>query len=494
MPHSQDRPALVLFRDDLRVADHPALHAAVASGQKLLCLYLVDEESEGRRPLGGAARWWVHHAVQALAERLGALGGRLDILRGATVDTLERVAIAANASSCYLHRRYGATERATDAALTDALEARGVTVHAFNGALIHEPGAVLTGAGTPFRVFTPYRRAHLALGPGDAPLPAPRAVEAATLPAGIDTMTLDALAWLPVGPDWAGGLRDTWTPGEAAAHAKLHDFLKRGLPRYGEERNEPALDSASGLSPYLRHGELSPRQVLAEARTAAEDGRASQAEIDKFASEVIWRDFDYDLLVQHPDLAWEAVNPSFATFPYRSPAPDEFRAWKTGQTGYPIVDAGMRQLWLTGVMHNRVRMIAASFLIKHMLVDWRLGEEWFWDTLCDADPANNPANWQWVAGCGVDPSPYFRIFNPVSQGERYDPKGTYVSAFVPELVELPARWIHHPWDAPPEVLAKAGVVLGETYPRPLVEHGPARARALEALASMRKSRPSQGPS
>ena len=479
-------PALVLFRDDLRLSDNPALAAAVARGQPLLCLFIVDEESAGLQRLGGAAKWWRHFSLADLATRLAAIGGRLDLVRGAAATVTLAVAQASGATACFWNRRYGAAERAVDAATEAALQQHGVVVATFNGTLLHEPADVRSKTGGAFKVYTPYLRASLARGIDDPPLPAPAAVNAAPPLAGVDGLTrLDDLGFLPTKPDWAGGLRETWVPGETQAQALLHAFLESGLPRYGEDRNRPAVPATSRLSPHLRHGEISPRQIVAQARHAAASGRAKPEEVDKFISEVVWRDFAYSLLAEHPDIATVPVQPGFAKFPYRTASSAELEAWQHGRTGYPIVDAGMRQLWITGVMHNRVRMVVASFLIKHMLVDWRIGEAWFWDTLCDADPASNPVNWQWVAGCGVDASPYFRIFNPTLQGEKFDPKGAYVGAFVPELAKLPPKWMHRPWDAPREVLAQAAVVLGESYPRPIVEHEIARDRALKALSMMR---------
>ena len=479
-------PVLVLFRDDLRLSDNPALDAAVATGQPVLCLCVADDQSPGLQPLGGAAKWWRHYSLADLGQRLAAIGGRRDLFQGAAASVVEAVARQSGASACFWNRRYGRAERAVDDAAEAALQALGVAVRSFNGSLLHEPSEVRSKTGGAFKVYTPYLRASLALGTGARPLPAPAAVRAGPPLAGVAGLTsLDDLGFLPTKPDWAGGLRETWTPGETAAQALLHAFLEGGLPRYGEDRNRPSVAATSRLSPHLRHGEISPRQVVAQASHAAESGRARREEIDKFVSEVVWRDFSYSLLVEHPDIATVPVQPGFDKFPYKSPSAAELDAWRHGHTGYPIVDAGMRQLWTTGVMHNRVRMIVASFLVKHMLVDWRVGEAWFWDTLCDADPASNPSNWQWVAGCGVDAAPYFRIFNPTLQGEKFDPEGAYVGAFVPELSRLPRKWVHRPWDAPRDVLAQAGVVLGENYPRPIVEHEVARDRALKALSIMR---------
>ncbi len=481
-------PVLVLFRDDLRVSDNPALHAAVDTGQPVLCVFILDDASADIRPLGGAARWWVHHALADLASRLEALGGRLDVFMGPAAEIVLALAETETLGGCFSNRRYGLGERAVDAAIEAGLAARGIPVRSFNGTLWHEPSEVRTRTGGAFRVFTPFLRAALALGPTAAPLPAPRTIRAAPPPRGAPGhVTLDELGLLPTKPDWSGGLAATWTPGESAAQAKLRAFLDAGLPTYGEDRNRPALPATSTLSPHLRHGEISPRQVIAQASHAADDGTAAPHEVEKFVSEVVWRDFAYNLLVDHPALAEVPVQPTFVHFAFRPSDGGDLEAWRRGRTGYPIVDAGMRQLWTTGFMHNRVRMITASFLVKHLLIDWRVGERWFWDTLCDADPASNPTNWQWVAGCGADPSPFFRIFNPTLQGEKFDTKGDYIRAFVPELAAVPNKWVHRPWAAPPEVLVKAGVRLGTDYPHPIVDHDLARRRALQALAQMRQA-------
>jgi deoxyribodipyrimidine photo-lyase len=332
-------------------------------------------------------------------------------------------------------------------------------------------------------VFTPFWRAARALGDPAGPQPAPRALRGARAPASPKPLRLHDLGLLPVRPDWAGGLRETWTPGESGARKRLAHFIANGLPHYAAKRDRPDVAATSGLSPHLRFGEIGPRQVWHAVAAAAEQGKARHADVEKFLSELGWREFSYHLLFHNPDLATKNFDARFDGFPWASgtQSRDALRAWQRGRTGIPIVDAGMRELWHTGVMHNRVRMIAASFLIKHLLVDWRQGEAWFWDTLVDADPANNPASWQWVAGSGADAAPYFRIFNPVLQGAKFDPDGRYVRRWVPELAQLPARHIHAPWQAPEAVLEAAKLVLGRDYPHPIVDLGEGRARALAAF-------------
>ncbi len=301
-------------------------------------------------------------------------------------------------------------------------------------------------------------------------------------PRGARRVTLDELRLRPQEPDWAGGLRASWTPGEAGARKRLDAFLAAGITDYAAGRDHPARADVSRLSAHLRFGEISPRQIVAAIREA--DARNSNiAEgADKFLSEMLWREFNYHVLFSRPDVATVNLQRRFDRMPWRAPPARELAAWQHGRTGYPLVDAGMRELWATGYMHNRVRMVAASFLVKHLLIDWRIGEQWFWDTLCDADPANNPLNWQWVAGSGADAAPYFRVFNPVLQGEKFDAGGDYVRRWVPELVALPDKWIHKPWAAPESVRHDAGLELGATYPRPIVDHAEGRARALKAFA------------
>ncbi len=481
---SATQPAIVWFRDDLRLSDQPALSAAIETGAPVLCIYVFDEESDGLRPLGGASRWWLHHSLSALADSLARIGGRLDILRGAAGPLVTSLAKAANAQSVVWTRRYGGAEIAVDRQAKADLAEAGIGVRSFNGQLLHEPWDVQTKAGEFFRVYSPFWRAACARPAPAAPLPAPSRIIGAPWPGNAPArVSLDDLALLPTKPDWAGGLRETWRPGEAGAQERLSDFLKQRAHRYAAMRDRPDQPGTSALSPHLRFGEISPRQILHATRHAEASGAVPGRDAEKFIAEIGWREFAYHLLFHAPDLRRLNFQKKFDAMPWREPEEKEIDAWRHGRTGYPIVDAGMRELWTTGVMHNRVRMITASFLVKDLLVDWRLGEEWFWDTLCDADPANNPASWQWVAGSGADAAPYFRVFNPVLQGKKFDPDGAYVRKFVPELRNLPDTWIHEPWTAPTEALRKAGVTLGENYSFPIVDHARARDRALAALAS-----------
>jgi deoxyribodipyrimidine photo-lyase len=474
-------PAIVWFRDDLRLADNPALHAAAATRRPLVCVYIHDEQTPGIRSLGGAARWWLHGSLQALDEALTKHGGRLTILRGAGADTLPKLATALGAQCVYLNRRYDEPGRTIDATATAALERHKIEVACFNGRLLNEPWTVRNKSGRPFRVFTAYWRAVLAQGSPEPALAAPRNLRFHTLPHGLKpgAVPLVSLGLEPRSPDWAGGLRAQWQRDEPSAKARLMRFIKSALREYPTDRDRPDREGTSRLSPYLCFGNISVRQVWHASQDAVRSNRstANTRQLSKFLAELGWREFNYHVLYHHPDLAERNFQSRFDPLRWRDDRAG-LSAWQRGQTGYPLVDAGMRELWTTGWMHNRVRMVAASFLIKHLLIDWRKGEQWFWDTLVDADPANNAANWQWVAGSGADAAPYFRIFNPILQGEKFDPEGIYVRRWVPELARLPAAVIHKPWTAKPAQLAAAGIQLGKTYPYPIVDHDKARHRAL----------------
>jgi deoxyribodipyrimidine photo-lyase len=500
---AQDRDAahgsaIVWFRQDLRLRDNPALsHSVALSGpdgaRRLLCVYIHATGTAGQRLLGGAARWWLAGSLRALQADLKAAGNDLLVLDGDPAVLIPALANAAKACGVFWNRRYAKAETEIDAGIKAQLKADGFEVASFNGHLLNEPWTITTRSGGPMKVFTPYWRNVTALGPPSAPLPAPPSLPAPPdnlagmlTRAGLNPVAIDSLGLEPTRPDWAGGLRAEWTRGEAGARARLADFVTGGMDGYAEGRNRPDLPSTSKLSPHLRFGEISVRQCWHAAVQAHESGesRASAADLETFLKELGWREFSYHLLHHNPDLARSNHNPRFDAFPWRGDGAGDLAAWQRGRTGYPVVDAGMRQLYATGWMHNRVRMIVGSFLVKHLLLDWRAGEDWFWDTLVDADPASNAASWQWVAGSGADAAPYFRIFNPIIQGEKFDPDGAYVRHWVPELARLPRSLIHKPWTAPPAILAAAGVRLGDSYPRPIVAHEQARERALAAFKAM----------
>ena len=479
-----EAPVIVWFRQDLRLSDNPALAAAAKSGRPVLPLYILDEETPGDWTPGGAARWWLHHSLQALGESLAGLGAPLVLMRGRAEDILPRLATRLGAGAVVWNRCYEPTARARDTALKAALKDQGLEVESFNASLLFEPWEIATKAGKAFAVFTPFWKACLAHEAPPKPQPAPKTLRpSAKAPGG---ESLSSWKLLPRKPDWAKGFAKLWTPGEAGAKARLKSFLAAALADYAEARDRPAGETTSRLSPHLHWGEIGPRQVWhALGPQSARDGRTRRGKATaKFLSEVGWREFSYHLLFNFPGLPEANVRDSFNAFPWRRDA-RALRAWQAGRTGYPIVDAGMRELWATGWMHNRVRMIVASFLTKHLLIHWREGAKWFWDTLVDADLANNSASWQWVAGCGVDAAPYFRIFNPVLQGEKFDPEGAYVRRWVPELAGLPNSCLHKPWEASAEILRAAGITPGKTYPKPMVEHAAARARALAAFETIK---------
>jgi deoxyribodipyrimidine photo-lyase len=469
-------PAIVWFRNDLRLDDNPALTAAARSDAPLVALYVLDDDNAGAWRMGGASRWWLHHSLSSLAADLLRLGLPLVLRRGRAEFALEAVVGETGARAIYWNRLYEPWAMRRDSEIKASLRGRGLTIESFNGSLLFEPAHMHNRLGETFKVFSPFWRACLGAGGPESPLPPPAKLDAAPAPA---SDSLDDWGLLPTKPDWAQGLRDAWRPGEASARARLLDFADNRVRDYKIARDDIAGQATSRLSPHLHFGEISPHRVWAEIMQAAGEGGLP------YLRELGWREFFYHLLVSRPETPDRAFDARFDDFPWRDD-PSAFDAWRKGRTGYPLIDAAMRELWLTGFMHNRARMVAASFLVKHLLLPWQEGARWFWDTLVDADLANNSGNWQWVAGCGADAAPYFRVFNPVLQGEKFDPDGAYVRRFVPELARLESRWIHRPWEAPANVLAAASVALGETYPFPIVDHAKARARALAAFEEMQR--------
>jgi deoxyribodipyrimidine photo-lyase len=446
MPSKSALSCIVWFRDDLRLSDHPALHAASKTGQPAICLYVFDEPSApDARPLGGAARWWLAQSLRALQQRLNAVGASLLLRKGPPAKIIPELARTIGADAMFWNEIAQAPHQALAGQVAAALKEIGVASKSFASDLLAAPADIRNKENRGLRVFTPFWRRVQALGDPTKLLPAPNGLCPGPNLAG------DALeSWhlKPTQPDWAGGLRESWTPGELAGQQRLDEFLRGVVAGYASKRDRLDHAGTSRLSPHLRFGEISPRQVWLASHFAAAERPALLADIDKFVSELGWREFRRHLLFDVPDLAKRNLQPAFDAFPWRHDD-EALRAWQRGQTGYPVVDAGMRELWHTGVMRNRVRMVAASFLVKRLLIDWREGEKWFWDTQVDADAASNPANWQWVAGSGADAAPYFRLFNPTLQGEKFDPDGAYVRRWVPELAALPTGLIHRPWSAPP---------------------------------------------
>jgi len=482
MPNSSSAPVIVWFRKDLRLEDNLALACAAESGLPVLPVYILEPASSGNGPLGAAQAWWLHHSLKQLAAALERKGSSLTLRRGAADEVLGALIAETDATRVFWNRRHDPNGIAVDSALKEELTRTEITVRSFSGQLLHEPSRLRTGAGGPYRVYTPFWRALEASGEPPEPVPAPSALAAPdNWPR---SERLETWRLLPGTPDWANEFSAVWTPGEEGARQSLQHFIDAGLAGYKAKRDYPALCHTSMLSPHLALGEISPATVWHATRGLTD--RIAAEDVIHFRKELAWRDFSYHLLFHFPQLASKNWNARFDAFPWLD-APDLLDRWKWGQTGYPIVDAGMRQLWRHGTMHNRVRMIVASFLIKNLMIDWREGERWFRDTLVDADPASNAASWQWVAGSGADAAPFFRIFNPVSQGEKFDVNGDYVRTFVPELAKLDTSFIHRPFEAPASVLAAAGVTLGETYPLPIVDHKVARVRAMAAYQSLPRS-------
>jgi deoxyribodipyrimidine photo-lyase len=462
------KTAIVWFKNDFRLDDNLALNAACMAAGRIVPVFILDEEAAGAWKLGGASRWWLHHSLASLAREFDARGVNLVLRRGAAEKILPGLAAEIGADQVHTARSYEPGARAQDRAVAEKLKTAGVAFKRHLSMQLFAPENIKTKTGGDYGVYTPFSKACF-----EQDVPPPQ--DAPDRITGMANVASDALAdWklLPTKPDWAGGLRDSWQPGEAGAKALLDTFLAGRVQKYDEARNLPGMPGTSKLSPHVHFGEISPRRVW-HAALSTPPGKGRET----FLKELLWREFAIYLLWHHPELPDAPLKAEFAKFPWAE-NPAHLRAWKAGKTGYPIVDAGMRELWQTGWMHNRVRMITASFLIKHLLIPWQEGEKWFWDCLAEADLAANAASWQWVAGCGADAAPYFRIFNPVLQGKKFDPDGTYVRRFVPELAGMPAAFIHSPWEGPKNVLADAGVKLGETYPLPVIDLMEGRERAL----------------
>jgi deoxyribodipyrimidine photo-lyase len=471
---------ILWFRDDLRLADNAALSAASADGNQVLPVYIADHTGSTPWEVKGAARWWLLHSLRALDADLRRRGSALFVAVGHAPEVLATLCLEHGATSVFLQRGYTPRARALEAEARSVLDSRGIETRTFSGGLLHAPDSIATQSGDYYKVFTPFFRRCMQEEPPAAPLPAPARLDSSVGWARFCTESrgMDAIA---------NGIvdvyEDSWRPGEASAREVLDQYSQDRVFDYDARRDFPGIQGTSRISAHLRFGEVSPRQVLhaVHAQMAQEEQSSRVGAAEAFIRQLYWREFSAHLLWHRPESTDEPLRREFERFPWRTDYADLAR-WQQGETGYPYIDAGMRELLATGWMHNRVRMAVASFLVKDLLIPWQEGARWFWERLVDADLANNTMGWQWVAGCGADAAPYHRVFNPVTQGEKFDADGTYVRRWVPELAKLPNRHLHAPWNLPQEVLAHADVRLGENYPRPMVDHARARLRALEMHA------------
>lgn len=471
--------ALLWFRQDLRIKDNPALLHAIENGYEIIPVFILDDQSAGDWKRGGAARWWLHQSLNALNK---SLDNTIVFRSGDAKDVLNKLVKDTGASAVFWNRCYEPWRIARDKKIKENLKESGLTIETFNASLLWEPWEIKKDDGTPYKVFTPfYRKGCLGKSEPQEAQPAPKKIIFGSFE---NCGKLDDLELMP-DIKWYKGMEKFWQPGEDGAQERLQDFLENGLKGYKEDRNRPDMENVSRLSPYLHNGEISPRDVWHKAKIAGM-AQGCEKDLDHFCSELGWREFSYALLYHNPDIMRKPLQEKFEAFPWDK-NDKALHAWQRGKTGIPIVDAGMRQLWETGWMHNRVRMIVASLLIKNMLLHWHHGEDWFWDTLVDADLANNSASWQWVAGCGADAAPYFRIFNPVTQSEKFDPDGTYIRRYVPELKNMPSKYIHKPWEAGPLILREANVSLGKNYPMPIIDLKKSREVALEAFQGLKST-------
>ena len=473
-------PALVWFRQDLRLADNPALFQALANHSVVIPVYILSPEEEGDWPAGGATRWWLNQSLESLDRDLRVRGSQLVLRSGPALPELQRLVAESGATAVYWNRRYEPAITSRDQLVKTELRRGGLTVESFNGSLLFEPWEVATKTGGPYQVFTPFWKACLSKPTVSSPLDPPEAMGGPS-----QWLSTEALGDWKLLPrlSWDAGFREDWSPGEAGAARHLARFLKDAASTYREGRNAPGVAGTSRLSPHLHFGEISPRQVWEAIHTAFRGTPSEDART--FLSEIGWREFAYHILFHFPQTPTTPLRADFQRFTWETNSV-HLRAWQRGLTGYPIVDAGMRELWTTGWMHNRVRMIVGSFLTKDLRISWTEGARWFWDTLLDADLASNTMGWQWIGGCGADAAPYFRVFNPMTQGEKFDSEGTYVRRWVPEIAQLSNRSIHQPWTASSSELEHAGIVLGTTYPQPIVDHAEARVQALAAFAKLKE--------
>ena len=471
-------PSILWLRNDLRMSDNAALAAAIQAGAPIVPVFIDDVAAQQSWSAGGASKWWLYEALKHFEHDWRTRGGRLVLRQGDSLGQLRALVQESGATRVFWNRRYESPLRELDASIQHQLHADGIEVQTFNSALLNEPHEIATGAGLPYKVYTPYFRTV-----EKRPLPSLVTPDLMAMrfpkayPQSVPLAAFECSAELR--PE--NQLAAHWQPSEAAAQQRLQHFIDKAVDAYDVNRDRPDLEGTSSLSPYLHFGHIGPRQVVHALKHNCDisaDGPYT------YFKEIYWREFAYHVLYHFPQTPDQPLQPQYQDFPWQN-SDENLSRWQLGQTGYPIIDAGMRQLRQTGWMHNRVRMIVASFLVKHLLVSWQAGAKWFWDTLVDADLACNNLGWQWSAGCGADAAPYFRIFNPLLQGRKFDPLGDYVRHYVPELAQVPVRYIHSPWEASKPALGAAGVVLGENYPKPLIEHAEGRARALAAFKRFR---------
>ena len=477
---------LLWLRRDLRLSDNPALNAAISDGGAVVPIFIFDDFEEHEWSLGQASRWWLHRSLEKLSGDIQKRKNKLIIRSGHAYSIIKELLNETGAMRVFWNRCYEPEAIQRDKDIKRSLIKEGLDVQSFNSSLLREPWEVATQKGDPYKVFTPYWKASRILGEPGRPLGAPDIMPAFDKP--IRSLDLNELELISSKGKWIKGLCDVWNPGEQGALARLNEFCGDNTNAYEEMRNIPSVTGTSRLSPHLHFGEVGPRQVWHAVTSAIEprsEGGMSKG-IETFLSEIGWREFSYHLLYYFPELPSSPLRKEFEKFPWVE-STKSLRAWERGETGYPIVDAGMRELWSTGWMHNRVRMIVASFLIKDLLINWRCGEKWFWDCLVDADLASNSASWQWVAGCGADAAPYFRIFNPTTQAKRFDPYGSYVRHWIPEISGLSNKLVHTPWLAKPIELSDAGITIGNNYPKRLVDHSEARKKALDSYKLLKSN-------
>ena len=471
----RDDIAIHWFRNDLRLSDNPALFDATKH-KSVLPIFILDTTNAGEYAPGRASMWWLNYSLISLKE---SLLGNLSIYKGNPIEIITDLTSRLPINSIYWNRSYEPWLTKRDKEIKKILKSLNLVVKSSNGSLLWEPWEINKEDGTPYKVFTPFfRKGCLQTRSPRQPLSKPEKINYT-----YDikkSLQIDQLNLLPKAK-WESELGQHYVIGEKGAYKRLERFISQGLDQYKEGRNFPSKPYVSRLSPHLRFGEISPNQVWHTLVNMGDDKN-----INHFCSELGWREFSYNLLYHNPDLPKKNLQSKFDNFPWQENRM-ALKAWQKGQTGVPMVDAGMRELWQTGYMHNRVRMIVGSFLVKNLRLHWHHGERWFWDTLVDADLANNSASWQWIAGCGADAAPYFRIFNPITQGEKFDPNGDYIRSYVPEISNLPNKYLFCPWEAPASVLDSSGIKLGQTYPEPIISIRVSREKALEAFKSLKEN-------